>query len=157
MFREIKICLCAALFMLSLPAQADEVIFDELIAHYDPGQFDIDCQLDSNFSVNPEDTYMVNIGRDNLIEAYVVNPISLMCDDIHLRICGTSGCPIKINVNGNIYDIRGTGVFSMQVRSQSLLIVSHVGATCGRSLSNSHDCFSIWEWDETGELLNRLR
>lgn len=133
-------------------AHANESIFAALLT-----QYQTNCDIDDEYTIDPEGLYSVQFGPNDGITAYVVNPETLSCGGRNVGICGSRGCPLKVHVEGVTHEMVGWSVAPMRVEFQSLLLVQQSGWMCGDDLPNIHECWALWEWDEEEQRLVFLR
>ena len=133
-------------------AQADQDIFNVLLSQYQTG-----CDIDDEYTIDPEDLYSVQFGPNDTITAYVVDPGTLSCGGQNVGICGSRGCPLKVYVEGVTHEMVGWSVVPIRVELQSLLMVRQSGWMCGDDLVNSNECWALWEWSEEEQRLVFLR
>jgi hypothetical protein len=99
----------------------------------------------------------VEFGESNFVQAYVINPESLSCGGRNVGLCGTRGCPLKIFIEGQTYDMLGWRVFATQVELKSLLVLEQAGKACEDNYPNPVQCYALWEWNEEDRELSFLR
>jgi hypothetical protein len=140
------------LLIFTSSAKADETIFATLISQYDAL-----CSFDADFTIDDSGKYILHFGPNNSIDAYIVNPESLSCENTGAGLCGTRGCPLKVYVQGQTYDMIGWNVSVIQVELQGLLLLEQSGTACDFNSSNAEACYALWEWDDKLEKLQFLR
>jgi hypothetical protein len=141
-----------ALTFLSSPSIAEEAIFANLISQYDTA-----CDFDEDYVIDDQDRYIVDFGESNSVQAYVINPESLSCTSRNVGLCGTRGCPLKIYIEGQTYNMVGWRVFAMQVELKSLLVLEKAGNACDDNFPNHVQCYELWEWNGEDRKLRFLR
>lgn len=104
---------------------------------------------------NFEDAFShFSIGNEQETIATVFNPMLVKCGDRSAQLCGTRGCDIVIEIEGQLYTFTGWTPELVTINGEAMLLVPHSGWMCDAALPNSAPCYTIAVWDEDARQLN---
>ena len=146
-----------ALLLVSIPtnAAAQTALFESIQSKYQNV-----CEFYDGYTNEPtepsfEDAFShFALSDEQETTATVFNPMLVKCGDRSAQLCGTRGCDIVIEIEGQLYPFTGWTPELVTINGEAMLLVPHSGWMCNAALPNSAPCYTIAAWDEDARQLN---